>query len=99
MSSNAEGILSRGSSLPSTWIFMTMCFRVCIDGRSMSKKLGTIHGFKTRRGKQSEILMITVKISLTRYVYISKGMTMNATPAKHCLDQEFQNSPLSWAET
>ena len=79
---------------------MTMCFRVCIDGRSMSKKLGTIHGFKTRRGKQSEILMNTVKISLTIYVYISsKGMTMNATPAKHCLDQEFQNSPLSWAET
>ena len=51
MSSKSEGIPKRGSSLSSlkSWIFTTMCFRVCIEGRSMSARLGlTSRGSLTR---------------------------------------------------
>ena len=44
----SEGIPNRGSLPPSTLIFTTICFRVCIDDRSVSARLGlTIRGLPT----------------------------------------------------
>ena len=75
MSSNSEGISSRESS-PSTttWIFTTMCLRVCIDGLSMSERVGclTFCGSKTRMERAIRNLLWSLKISLTRYVCICK---------------------------
>ena len=46
--SNSEGIPIRGSLPPSTLIFTTIFFRVCIDGRSVPARLGlTIRGLPT----------------------------------------------------
>ena len=49
MSLNSERMSNRGSSLSSlTQIFTEMCFKVCIDGRSISLRLGlTFCGSRT----------------------------------------------------
>ena len=62
------------SSMWSIWISTTMCFRVCIDGCSMSLGL-TLCGPQTRMEWEIRILMILVNIPLTKYVRSSKDLT------------------------